>query len=561
MASTGALSSLGVGSGTLTYDVIDKLKAADESAKVNPIKVRLNKTQEKIKELSSITTNVALLKGSANDLSGGALMDKRLTNVVGDSLTATAVNGTDIQNIKVDVKQLAQNDVYQSIKYDSETADINTSGDDQKIKLNINGVQKEIDIKKDATLTDLKNAINDSAMGVTASIINTGSDDKPYQLILRGDDTGKDYNIKLDFSAIDDIGLNATKYQSKKYDSDSDSVTDSDTSIKFTINGTDYSMDVSANTSVKDFVDNINSDDNMKDAGVSASYNSDTGRIEFKLKEIGDVSIDEGDLNTSINSETDFTNSNRLQTAVNSEFTFNGASITRSSNKVDDLVVGLTMNFEKTGESTINISRDDDGIVKSIKDFFSGYNSLMSKLDSDTSYDVDTKKAAIFQGESTIKGISGKLNADIFNYYGSIEKQASDLNGTLYNQKVSVTADDFGISLSGLGNVQFDENKFKDMLKQHGDATSDFVSKIFDKLKSDLDGLVTGPNSSLESLNSRYLKDQKSFQAEIKSTQESLNKRYDIMASRFAAYDSIINSYNVMSQSLDMEIKALTNSK
>jgi flagellar hook-associated protein 2 len=559
MASTGALSSLGIGSGTLTYDIIEQLKSADEAGMVSPLETRLSNTQEKISSLKSLMTNIALLKGSANDFAGGALMDKRLTNVTGDSVTASAINGTDTQTIKIDVEKLAENDVYQSVKFESEDTVINSTGSSQEITLNINGVEESIYIANDATLTDLKDAINNSNMEITASIIDTGSENEPYQLILRGDKTGSDYNIKMDFSDIDDIGFNATSYQSKEYTSDADTITDSDTSITFNINGDDYSMDVAAGTTVSDFVSNLNLDENMQEAGVSATYNSDTNKIEFNIKAIGEITIDEGDLNSSINDETTFENANRLQSARNSEFTFNGVSITRSSNTIDDLVVGLTMNLKDEGESTINIERDNNGIVDSIDNFFSGYNSLMSTLDSKTDYNLETETAAIFQGESAITGIQGKLNADVFNYYISSEREDTDLNGNLYTKNVTLTASDFGFSLSGLGYVEFDGEAFKEMLSEHGDDAEKFISDMFDRLKEDLDGLVTGSDSSLESLSSRYSREETSFQEEILKTQDSIDKKYEIMVARFASYDSMISGYQNMSSTLNMQIEAFIN--
>ena len=557
----GALSSLGIGSGVLTSKVIDQLKQADEGAMIDPIKRRLVDTKKKEMELNTIKASVSLLQGNANDFADGSLMDKRLANVVGDSVTASVVNGIEPQTINLDVKQLAQNDIFESIKYKDTTSKINSTGDAQNIKITVNGTDTKIKVKKDATLSDLKEEINNSGAGVTASIIDTGDDDKPYRLVIKGNDTGKDNKVKIDFSAIDNIGLNDTKYQSKHYDDDTKSVTDDDTKIKFTINGTDYSMDVDANTSVKDFVDDINNNSDMQDAGVSAKYNSDSGRIEFKMKEVGDVSIDEGKLNTSINSETDFTNDNRVQKAQDVEFKYNGVDVTRSKNKVDDMVAGLTLNFQKTGTSTVNITRDDDGIVKSINDFFSGYNTLMSKVDADTAYNPNTKTAAVFQGNSTIQGITNTLNRNIFNTYVNTQKEDTDRNGEVFHRNVELTSNDFGISMGAIGNVKFDASKFKQMLKTNGKDAETFISDLFGKMKKSLDGLVKGPNSALQSMTTGFKKDETSFQDEISSTQKRLDAKYNTMSSQFAAYDSIINKYKNMSSSLNMQIAAYTNSK
>jgi flagellar hook-associated protein 2 len=82
----GALSSLGAGSGVLTYDVIDKLKKADEAAMVTPFEKRLKNVQSEKKELSGLTTQINLLKSSISDFEDGNIFQKRLANVSGSSV-------------------------------------------------------------------------------------------------------------------------------------------------------------------------------------------------------------------------------------------------------------------------------------------------------------------------------------------------------------------------------------------------------------------------------------------------------------------------------------------
>ena len=52
MAELGTLSSLGIGSGVLNYDVIDKLKKADEKLMVEPLESKLDLLKKKESALS-----------------------------------------------------------------------------------------------------------------------------------------------------------------------------------------------------------------------------------------------------------------------------------------------------------------------------------------------------------------------------------------------------------------------------------------------------------------------------------------------------------------------------
>ncbi len=567
MADAAALSSLGIGSGVLTYDVIDKLKKADESAMVNPYKTKLTNTQNKEKSLNDLITQLSLLKSNMADFQDGDIFQKRTTNIVGSSVTADVSSGVAVQTIDMNVTQLAKNDIYQSNGYASETSVINSSGSDQTITLSYNGVSSNISVGSGATLSDLRDDINNANLGVTASIINTGSDTDPYRLVLKGEDTGKDSIIKLDYGNIDDLGFNQEVYQSKAYTSDTDSVNDSgsDQTFKISVNGTDYSMDVANGTSVSTFVDDINNG-NLKDAngnslaGISASYVD--GHIQLHMKDIGDISIDDTNLTTDMNDNTDDANTNRLQTAQDSLFKYNGVDVERSTNKIDDLVAGLTLNLQSTGETTIDIKQDTDSIEKEVNDFVSGYNSLVSKIQDLTKYDPDNKTTGIFQGESDIVSIPEDLSSPLFNSFVTDSTTKYDRNGQPYTVSTTLNATDFGFTMNRTGFLDFDSTKFDEMLKNKPDQTEKFMSGddgAFTKIINQLDNLIGGSNSTLELLNQQYTNEEKSYQASIDNTQKRLDAKYNTMASQFAAYDEMINSYNVQSQTIQQAIDAMIN--
>jgi len=566
----GALSSLGAGSGVLTYDVIDKLKKADEATMINPFKRRLENTQKKETALDNLITQISLFKSSFSDFKNGEIFQKRLADVNGSSVSAEVNSGVKVQSVTMDVKQLAQNDVYESKGYDSKDSKINDTGDDQTITIGYKDDSKQLTIKDGATLSDLKEAINEADIGITASIIDTGSDDNPYKLILKGNDTGKDNIIKLDFGNIDDLELNNTVYQSKKYDEDTDKVNDSgDTqTFKISVNGTDFKMDLDDGATVKDMVDKINNGDLKDDdgnslAGISAKF--EDGHIKIHLTDIGDISINDDNLTTNMNDETDFTNENRVQTAKNSEFKYNGVDVERDNNKIEDLVVGLTMNLNSTGKSTINIKQDDETINQEINDFVSGYNSLVSKIQELTNFDPDNKSTGVFQNESVIKNITRDMSRMLFNSFATQTVTKTDRNGSEYEQVINLNAADFGFNVNRTGFLDFDSSKFTNMLKNHPDETEKFFSDdengAFSKILNYVDSLTKGNNSTLELLNQQYKNEEKSYENTIEDSKKRIDVRYQTMAMQFASYDEMINSYNVQSQTIQQSIQAMINAK
>ena len=566
MGDFGALSSLGIGSGVLNYDVIDKLKQADEKMMITPLEDKLDLDKKREKALNEFITIASTVKTDVMDLADGTLFAKVNTDVSGSSVSVEANDGVKPQTFDINVKQLAKNDVYESNGFDSEDSKVNESGSEVKLKIGLGDSDTTITLEDGATLSDLRDAINNAGIGIEAKIINTGSDNNPYKLILKATETGKDNIIKFDYGKLKDLGFNQTVYQSKEYDSDSDSVNDSgDTQqFKITINGTTYSMDVDDGESVSDFVDAINNgeltdSDGNKLEGVSAKY--EDNHIKIHLQQIGDISIDDSNLNTDINSNTDFSNENRLQTAQNSIFDYDGVEITRSKNQVDDLITGVKININSLGDSKVKISTNVDDIVESVKKFVADYNAMVSNIQNLTAFDKDKKTVGLFQGYSEFTSITSKISNDLFGTSLSYETTKRDYNGNPYTAKGVFTIADLGLSMNRNGMLEFDESKFRDSFKTHPDLVERVSKLAFSKVDEDLKKIATDDNSSLNLLDKQIKEEEKSYQDRIDAMKKFLDTKYEIMAKQFAAYDESINRFNTMSNALNMAIEQAINSK
>lgn len=65
----GNITSLGIGSGVLTADTIDKLKEADKSAIITPLDTKIDLNKQKQEAYSLLSSSMTTLKGSASALS------------------------------------------------------------------------------------------------------------------------------------------------------------------------------------------------------------------------------------------------------------------------------------------------------------------------------------------------------------------------------------------------------------------------------------------------------------------------------------------------------------
>jgi len=562
MADLGTLSSLGIGSGVLNYDVIDKLKKADEKIMVKPLEEKLDLLKKKESALSQFVTIGSTVKTDILDLADGTLFAKVSANVNGSSVNVTANDGVKPQIFDINVTQLAQNDVYQSKGFASKDTLINSSGEDKKISIGIGDSITTITLHSGATLNDLKEAINNANAGVTASIIDTGIGDNPYKLVLKANDTGNDNYIQFNYSGIEDLGLNAINYTSATYTSDTDSVNNSGSNQTFSIdvNGTTYSMTVADGTTVSDFINALNNGE-LKDSkgnslSVNASYNSNTGAISFDIQTIGNININDNGLTTVFNNNTDFSNSNRLQTAQDAIFDYNGVEVHRSSNTIEDLITGVKIELQNTGKSTVNISSNIDDMVDAIKKFVADYNQMISNLQSLTAYDKDAGTVGLFQGDSDFTMLESRFSNDIFGVVLSNKITKKDLNGNEYTINNVFTASDVGFSINKTGMISFDEEKFKEAFNKDSDLTNRLFGDMFTRLKTDFESTITGDHSNLNLLDQELKSEEDRYHDRVDAMNKYLETKYEIMAKQFAAYDEMINKLNIQTQVLQQTIEA-----
>ncbi|WQS53545.1 flagellar filament capping protein FliD [Helicobacter pylori] len=674
----GSLSSLGLGSKVLNYDVIDKLKDADEKALIAPLDKKMEQNVEKQKALVEIKTLLSALKGPVKTLSDYSTYISRKSNVTGDALSASVGAGVPIQDIKVDVQNLAQGDINELGAKFSSRDDI-FSQVDTTLKFYTQNKDYAVDIKAGMTLGDVAQSITDATNGeVMGIVMKTGGND-PYQLMVNTKNTGEDnrvyfgshlqstltnknaLSLGVDGSGKSEVSLNlkgadgnmhevpimlelpesaSIKQKNTAIQKAIEQALENDPNFKDLIANGDISIDTlhggesliindrrggnieikgskakelgflqtttqesdllkssrtikegklegvislngqkldlkaltkEGNTSEENtdaIVQAINAKEGLnafKNAEGKLVINSKTGMLTIKGEDaLGKASLKDLGLNAGMvqsyeaSQDTLFMSKN-LQKASDSEFTYNGVSITRPTNEVNDVINGVNITLEQTTEpnkpAIISVSRDNQAIIDSLKEFVKAYNELIPKLDEDTRYDADTKIAGIFNGVGDIRTIRSSLN-NVFSY--SVHTD----NGVESLMK-------YGLSLDDKGVMSLDEAKLSSALNSNPKATQDFFygsdSKdmggreihqegIFSKFNQVIANLIDGGNAKLKIYEDSLDRDAKSLTKDKENAQELLKTRYNIMAERFAAYDSQISKANQKFNSVQMMI-------
>jgi flagellar hook-associated protein 2 len=213
----GSISSLGLGAGILTSDVIDKLKAADTKTHLDPITRRTENLESKQTALDALITDIASLKAAQNPLSDELTFLSRSAEVSGNSVGVQVEKGVEIQDFSIKVNQLARPEVYQSFAFSSKSDKIldgqtapatfqfyariktNTSGTNATTGLNYTYIEKHVQIEIDADMTwaDLTSKISSETEGsVKGLIVNTGGS-IPFRLIIQSNEPGIDNKVYM----------------------------------------------------------------------------------------------------------------------------------------------------------------------------------------------------------------------------------------------------------------------------------------------------------------------------------------------------------------------------
>ncbi|WP_331773986.1 flagellar filament capping protein FliD [Sulfurospirillum sp. 1612] len=354
-----------------------------------------------------------------------------------------------------------------------------------------------------------------------------------------------------------DFSLNVTKiakpdiYQSDSFSSENSTFTSADDTLNFNIDGKDYSVDVTASMTINDLKNKIYDATDGKIIASTLNVGGDTPyRLTFKSANTGtDNAITITSTGSAASDLGLDTAANHIQTATNAEFTYNNINITRQTNTVDDLIVGVTININHTGESNVSITQDTDSIVSNISDFVDNYNTLISSLTSSTGYDSSTQTAGVFQGTSEIRDLKSALSRQLF----EVNSDGKSLS-------------DYGVTLNSAGTLEFDQTALEDKIKENSSDVEDFFrgtgtsgTGYFTDFNSLLDTYTNTSTGILTGLDTQYSTQATSLSEEKEKATASLDSKYDALTSKFIAYDAVISNLNSSFQSLSMQIDALSN--
>ncbi|MBO0407667.1 lateral flagellar capping protein LafB [Aeromonas hydrophila] len=305
--------------------------------------------------------------------------------------------------------------------------------------------------------------------------------------------------------------------------------------FSLTVKGKTIDIDLAAlpaGSTVKDLVSKIN--DAKDNPGVKATLVRTDGKVNMVLssKDSGlenAISVNySGDatnsLGAAISGKTDITKAQDARLRMGGD---NPLTITSASNKIENVVDGLTLQLTKAQKSgdaplLVNIEQDKEAVTGSLKKFVDSYNELVDELAKMTS--SDPKAPGALSSDSGVRSLKSVLSNSVRDLPNGLSLSSLGIK-TDKAGKLSFSETDFNKALDKdpelLGRALLGDDG---LLKRMSDSLDPYTKR---------DGALKGRKTGLEASEKR-----------IKERMDALDRRMD------SAYKRYLNQFSTMNQML-----------
>lgn len=287
---------------------------------------------------------------------------------------------------------------------------------------------------------------------------------------------------------------------------------------------------------------------------ISASETGAKNAFQITATPRGDSRLD--NFNISATAAQGSNGSQRTQIARDARMEINGLTATSASNKVTDLIEGVTLDLKKvdTAPISIQVEGNKEALKEDVDKFIEAYNKVNSLIAEETKYDPGSKTAGTLQGNGTVIRIQSQLRSLVRAQPGEDDDTSLSKAGFELGRDGSLS-----IKKDKLDNLLNDPARLRKLLA--GDPTAaagaaaagaaattaanagGLAKRLGDRLKEILDpkGSINGATEALN----RSLKAQTDRQDRLN---EQLARREEQLRKQYAALDAnltrISNSFS-----------------
>ena len=441
----------GLGNGLDFGQVVDQLVKV-QRLPIDQLSQKKATAQSKLTDYALLGGKLLALQAAGDALRLPSVFDRSSTTVSDQTvLTASASSTATPGSYQVRVTQLAQSHQITNkgaTAVSSVTTDIVTGASATFTFRVGTGTNQTVTLSSTATLENLQTSINDLGAGVTASIVNAGSETTPaYRVILTATASGASNGVTI--------------------------VADG-TTLNFTNGGGTGGVDT-----------------------LQAAQDA--------IAIVGDP-------------------------------TLNPVTLQRSSNAITDAIPGVTLSLLRTTGSSsvsVNVTRDNGAVKESIKTFATAYNDIVKFVNERTTYDIATKKGALFFTEPTAKGFLSQLRQAL---------SASVSGLTTYS-----SVGEIGFKTERDGTLTVDDAKLDSVLSTNYKAVKSLfinqagVTGVAQRVSAAIDAIDDISTGSLTVRKNALIKQLSSLTDEIGRKEDALSAYEEALKRQYAALDGLLS--------------------
>ena len=458
----------GIFSGLDTTSIIDNIMEY-EHRKVDVYLARQAEYSQKLTTWQTVNSFMLAFKTQSDVLSKPGIWDARsVTSSDPTKIEVTAGSSSAYGTYFISVDQLAQNQQIASQGYSSSSAIIGTG----TVNISVaGGTATTITLEPGQnSLEYLKSAINSSNAGITAAIINDGSSNQPYRLILTSSQTGADNTISVSTSLTGGTAPDfATSYFDVPEKLNWSSTATANPSLGPTASYTGSANKTYAFTVQGSGAQTLGGDPidiNWTDGTNSGTITVNTAGEEVVLDGVGSdgltVSFTAGDL---VGGDTFQVQAIApiVQAGQDAILRVGGSGsggspiiVTSAGNKITTLIDGVTLDLKSitTEPVQIVVEQNTSSIVSTLSEFVAKYNEFAKFVDAQLDYNPDTKQSGVLLGDSSLINMLSDIRSSVLKKVTGMETNLDTLA-------------DIGLTFGFDGNLKLDASMLNQKIEEN----------------------------------------------------------------------------------------------
>jgi flagellar hook-associated protein 2 len=444
MQGIGAGSITGIASGLDTNAIVEAIIGAERGTAVL-LEIRQAEKTKMISAYKAIEARFLAIQSKLGLLSKGVTFDKMsITSSDEDGIEVGAGENVVPGTFDVRVTQLARNNQLASQGFDKSDDKVLGAGTFQ-FAVGSASMTTVTLTSSNNSLTGLRDAINSADAGVSASIVNDGTEKNSFRLILTSSETGSANKITIKNglsggSAPDFVATSFDVPETGGFSATASSLVTLGSTASYTgAENKTYTFTVAGSGTQTVGTDIITL--NYTDGTNSGSIVVTQADIEVALAGTGSdglkLSFSAGDL-VAGDTFTVSTFAPILQNPTDAKITIGSTGgggapieIVSSSNEFKDALPGLNLTAKQVtlaGQTiTISAARDVDGVKQEVNGFISAYNDAMKFIDSQFSFDVDTKRSGVLISEGLLRNMQERVRSAATGIVGDLKQDMNTL--------------------------------------------------------------------------------------------------------------------------------------